>query len=266
MQYIYKIENLINNKVYIGLTNNPNRRKNRHFYDLKQGQHDNPYLQKAYNKYGKENFSFDIIFKDDCSEEQIKEYEKYFIKQYKAYGEGYNCNPGGDLSYNLGKLTEQEVWEILSVTDELKSQGDKLANIYGVSNKVISNVKTGKSYNRYVDSYNKLSQEKKDRLFVIMNSIHHFTKEKNKNRRKFTREQIYMIYISRDFKLPFTLVSIAKNFGMDTKTTPFKIKNGKIYQDYFKDFQKLNLQDKQEILCHYIEIYNEKPFELLETP
>lgn len=35
MYYIYKIENLINEKKYIGLTNNIKRRRARHFTDLK---------------------------------------------------------------------------------------------------------------------------------------------------------------------------------------------------------------------------------------
>ena len=34
MYYIYKIENLQNHKKYIGLTNNLQRRRNRHFTDF----------------------------------------------------------------------------------------------------------------------------------------------------------------------------------------------------------------------------------------
>lgn len=266
MEYIYKIENLINHKVYVGLTNNPSRRKTRHFYDLSKGQHDNPHLQKAYDKYGLENFKFEVIQEYNCSEDEIKQYEKYWIKELKAYGEGYNCNPGGDLSYNPGKLSKEEVFQILSVTDKMQQQGAKLAKIYGVSIKVISNVNTRKSYARYYDEYQNLPQDEKERLFVIMNSIYHFKKEINKSRRLFSREQVYMIYIHRDYNLPFTLKSITDNFGMDDSCTPFKIKSGKIYKDYYEDYFKLNINDKNKVLCHYIEIYNEKPFELLETP
>lgn len=266
MQYIYKIENTVNHKLYIGLTNNPTRRKNRHFYDLRTNNHDNPHLQAAYNKYGADCFKFEIIEEFDCSEKEIKEHEKEYIALYKAYPDGYNCNPGGDLSYIPGKLNEQEVWEILSVLNKMNKQGKKLADIYGVSIKVISNIKTGKSYSNFISSYNKLSQNEKDRIFVILNSIHHFKKEINKGTRKFTREQIYMIYIARDFKLPFTLKSIAKNFNMDDCTTPYLIKSGKRYKDYYEDYKKLNINDKNKILCHYIEMYNEKPFELLENP
>jgi hypothetical protein len=44
MYYIYKIENLINHKIYIGLTNNIIRRRNRHFTDLRCNRHDNSFL------------------------------------------------------------------------------------------------------------------------------------------------------------------------------------------------------------------------------
>lgn len=54
--YIYKIENIVNHKIYIGLTNNIKRRRCRHFGDLRRGVHDNHFLQKEYDIYGADNF------------------------------------------------------------------------------------------------------------------------------------------------------------------------------------------------------------------
>ena len=51
MYYIYKIENEINHKKYIGLTNNIVRRRGRHFGDLRRNKHDNSFLQKEFNIY-----------------------------------------------------------------------------------------------------------------------------------------------------------------------------------------------------------------------
>lgn len=56
MYYIYKIENQINHKIYIGLTNNIARRRARHFTDLRYNKHDNSFLQKEFNIYGEDNF------------------------------------------------------------------------------------------------------------------------------------------------------------------------------------------------------------------
>ena len=158
MEYIYRIHNTIDNKDYVGLTNNPKRRKNRHFNDLANKCHDNPHLQRAYDKYGQEAFTYEILAEYNCSEEEIKQHERAWIEKLDSYHNGYNCNPGGDLSYNPEKLTKEEVFEILSVTDKLDHKGPKLAEIYGVSVKVISNVRARHSYNRYSDEYDLLTQ------------------------------------------------------------------------------------------------------------
>jgi len=58
---IYKITNIINNKIYIGSTNCLLRRKKEHFRHLKSNYHYNRKLQNAFNKYGIENFKFEIL-------------------------------------------------------------------------------------------------------------------------------------------------------------------------------------------------------------
>lgn len=90
-KYIYKIENLINHKIYIGQTNNIKRRfqehKNKGYYP-----ENNKVLYQAFDKYGLENFSFDIIEET----EKYNEREKYWIKYYNSYHFGYNMTEGGD--------------------------------------------------------------------------------------------------------------------------------------------------------------------------
>lgn len=61
MQAIYQIRNKINNKIYIGSTNNVRKRWNNHRSKLNNNIHENQYLQKAWNKYGEINFQFSII-------------------------------------------------------------------------------------------------------------------------------------------------------------------------------------------------------------
>lgn len=89
-KYIYKIENLINHKIYIGQTNNYKRRfiehKNRGY------KKDTKVLYYAFDKYGIENFDFSII-------EFVKNYnerEKYWIKYYDSFENGYNMTEGGE--------------------------------------------------------------------------------------------------------------------------------------------------------------------------
>ena len=54
---IYKIECLINHKVYIGQSTNIELRWKHHIYQLKKNNHENKYLQAAWNKYGSSNFT-----------------------------------------------------------------------------------------------------------------------------------------------------------------------------------------------------------------
>jgi len=72
MKAIYKITNLVNGKFYLGSSKNINKRKSVHFSSLRYNKHHCLYLQRAYNKYGKENFRFEIIkeCKDCLREEQ----------------------------------------------------------------------------------------------------------------------------------------------------------------------------------------------------
>lgn len=58
---VYIILNNTNNNIYIGSTNNIKRRWDWHKNQLKKNKHGNKYLQRAYNKYGKDNFSFEIV-------------------------------------------------------------------------------------------------------------------------------------------------------------------------------------------------------------
>lgn len=78
---VYKIENKLNHKVYIGQTRNFNRRKKYHLDYLKHNRHHNTALQEDYNKYGLVNFEFSIIEYNEVQSERIKR-ETYWINYY----------------------------------------------------------------------------------------------------------------------------------------------------------------------------------------
>ena len=93
---IYCIENLINNKKYIGLSKDIRRRWLEHRSELCRGVHINIYLQNAWNKYGEKSFKFYII--ELCSEDNLCERERYYIETYRSlsHEQGYNLTTGGD--------------------------------------------------------------------------------------------------------------------------------------------------------------------------
>ena len=98
---IYFIKSSINGKIYIGETNNLNRRKIRHFTDLNSGNHTNKYLQRHVGKYGIEDLEFSIIEELVFDKKILNEREKHWIKFYKSNNRefGFNLNEGGTGGY-----------------------------------------------------------------------------------------------------------------------------------------------------------------------
>ena len=78
---IYCIRNIENNKMYIGSTHNFSERKYRDFHYLEIGKHHSIVLQRAYDKYGKESFVFEIL-KECSDEENLLKTEQYFLDKY----------------------------------------------------------------------------------------------------------------------------------------------------------------------------------------
>jgi group I intron endonuclease len=105
---IYKIENKINGKVYIGQSGNIKERWYNHKSELKHNRHCNRYLQSACNKYGLDNFEFSII--EECSMDIIDEREIYWIAYYDSCNTefGYNLSTGGDSPSRGVKLTQEQ--------------------------------------------------------------------------------------------------------------------------------------------------------------
>jgi group I intron endonuclease len=96
---IYWIRNTINDKVYIGSAKNLTDRKKHHFLSLEKGTHHCVHLQRSYNKYGEENFIFELImYVDDFSMllkvEQIfldmffENFFEYIYNTYRIAGSG----------------------------------------------------------------------------------------------------------------------------------------------------------------------------------
>lgn len=77
---IYKIENIINHKVYIGQSVNIEGRWNTHKKSLRNNKHTNQYLQNSYNKYGYESFEYSVL--EECEENDLTKREQYWIDYY----------------------------------------------------------------------------------------------------------------------------------------------------------------------------------------
>ena len=87
---IYMILNTYNNKCYVGSTKNFYTRKQKHFRLLVLNKHHSNHLQKAYNKYGKDKFTFIIL--EECEIEKLLEKEVFWINLKNSLDPRYGYN------------------------------------------------------------------------------------------------------------------------------------------------------------------------------
>jgi group I intron endonuclease len=105
---IYTIKNVVNNKFYLGSSIDLDKRWARHKSDLDNKRHHSVKLQRAYNKYGNDNFIVEIL--EETNEELLREKEQFYLDTLQPYKTGYNVGMtacGGDNLTN--NPTKQEI-------------------------------------------------------------------------------------------------------------------------------------------------------------
>jgi len=101
---VYKIINLINNKIYVGSSSSTKDgfkdRIRTHIRLLNSKTHPNKHLQSAWDKYGSHNFSFQIIEVIE-DKNKIIEREQFWIDFY--------CVTNPDIGYNLSPTANSQL-------------------------------------------------------------------------------------------------------------------------------------------------------------
>lgn len=204
MGYIYKITNKINKKVYIGKTvRQPEIRWKEHLTDTR---HPDLPLQKAFKKYGRESFTFEII--EEVDDNLLNELEIYYIKQFNSFEKGYNATVGGEggASHILSK-EQQEL--ILNLWEEKKTIIE-ISNITGHSCQSIRYhiLKTNinkETYLEQIKEHKKISQQNRKKKTV----------QKQLEKEKFNEEQCKEIF--NLFNNYYACTYIAKKIGCSYK-------------------------------------------------
>ena len=85
---IYKITNKINNKCYIGQSVDIQQRWSKHLSAF-NGEHTPDYkIYRAFEKYGLQNFTFEVI--EECDRSMLNDREDYWQDYFHAKDFGYS--------------------------------------------------------------------------------------------------------------------------------------------------------------------------------
>src|SRR5208283_2630822 len=105
---IYKITNILNDKAYVGQSQQSlNERWSNHKYDTKQNKY-NCHFHNAIRKYGNDCWKLEIIEEvDDIF--NLNEAEMKWIEYYDTFNNGYNCTNGGDGGYIRSEETKEKI-------------------------------------------------------------------------------------------------------------------------------------------------------------
>lgn len=106
---VYRIKNILNDKVYVGSSVNISKRWNWHLTRLNAVRHHNKKLQRSWSKHGSRAFVFEII--NICSPEMLLIREQFWIDKLKTVSSGYNILPiaGSALGRKHSEETKQKL-------------------------------------------------------------------------------------------------------------------------------------------------------------
>src|SRR5208283_4921236 len=119
---IYKITNILNNKMYIGQSQTSlERRWTLHKSDAKTNR-DNYHFHNAIRKYGTECWKQEVLEEvEDIS--NLNEAEMKWIEYYDTFNNGYNCTNGGENGKIISEETKEKMRQSKlgkKMTDEAK--------------------------------------------------------------------------------------------------------------------------------------------------
>lgn len=165
---IYKIENKITNKVYIGQSTDIEKRIRDHKSSIGKIDRD---LYNDMEKYGIDNFSFEIL--EECQEKELDYLETKYIEKFDSFSNGYNLTTGGNKGCVFDRNSINKNHETIpkepktKITNNLRSILDKQnKSLYWLSKQ------TGVTYaNLFKLANNQSNSIRFDVLYKILNSL-----------------------------------------------------------------------------------------------
>lgn len=144
---VYKITNNINGKIYVGQTSDLHRRWIWHKNQANKGRIDYRKNIKIplyfdIDKYGKDNFSIEVLEEIDDKETRLQREIFWIEKLGSLEPNGYNKSRGGNLN-KPKKISEDELGDIIAMLQQHKSAKEIKAK-HGISIQFITDINVGR--------------------------------------------------------------------------------------------------------------------------
>lgn len=251
--YIYRITNIVNNKCYIGITENFKNRQKKHITELNNNIHHSPKLQNAWNYYGGNNFEWTV--REVCvdSYEDLYKLEIQEIAKFDSYNNGYNCTVGGGVKDWKQKVKNEDIITFLCIQYIYgDGYGKTCEQIFGWSNGTASAAKCKTRYLDAIEEFEKLAEIDKRKIAeekyneLNINEIHHNRQLQQggcDKAYKLSKEDFFFAFCAQELGYKYTPVGLFLEVNPNTVKDWF---NGRSRKKEKDEYNKLSLEDKNK--------------------
>ena len=199
--FIYKIQNQINKKIYIGCTISNLKKRFKEHESKCNNKNLNTKFCNSLKKYGIENFDIELI--EECDISKIYEREVYFICEFDSFQNGLNSTQGGEGCLGYTHSTE-------------------------IRNKISQNLKKGNSHKgkTYFELFGENETFEKNKRSISVKKYWNEVSKEKKNIRTNNQKKV----IRKNSKYSEVLIKEIKD----------KFKNGKTMKEMFIEYPDFN--------------------------
>lgn len=279
---IYSITNIINNKKYIGSSTNIKKRWKEHIYYLNNGLGINKHIQHSWNKYGGNNFKFQV--EEYCPQSLLILKEKYYIYKYNTMDEkfGYNFNEpvpskmklypehkdlkeyGGIEPTNIEKyIVSNNPFKYFKEDENLSRLYLEYCFLYSIKDEFVKNLLWNNSgylkYKSGFESMHSLNTAVKYLSELKMNKLDNFEVTKIfKVKEQLENTDLSKIFMLKDIKeiniynkkIPVDITNLFNNIGVKEKRKRNNNENSlKLFCGLYILYNNIEDKDYLELLC-----------------
>lgn len=191
---VYIILNKENGKFYVGSSIDVRKRIKGHKVDLEKNKHHSILLQRAYNKYGKDNFIFKLM--EEIKAEELECREQYWLDFHQCYTTEIGYNISKNTSKPFLGLKRSEEYKIKKSLD-YKNKWNNMSEEEKKNHPIIA-MKRKKGY--------KISENHLEKIKSLVNST--INSEKGKATRKLMAAKVNY----NNFRKPVLQYDLEGNF------------------------------------------------------